>query len=275
MWKIVWSNLLLSLFLLIRRSSSQSCIKLHKRCMNRWNCQASLIQLLKIDCIDLFPTRSQGQAHCSEECRYSIGNFSTYDSLGKQLFTCPCGLDATCLTFRSRTYKCLHNKMKNGKIGCSEVRRNCKNDTKCSILMEEYLRICTHVISGTECTKECEKIQRQLFSLTVAKDLLSCECDGSLEEEKFCRGVRAHTLHLCTNSPMVTRTSTLDPKTEQKNSVIAEQNNSVTGEQKTNTKRVVGSCDTKHGCSRSIGLKANILLILFTFCRLILFIVAR
>lgn len=185
---------------LLDKIEQGNCFSLLKRCNSRYNCFAGMFNI-KLECNELLT--GEGKI-CTEGCRKAIERFSL-DPIGKYFHDCSCERDAECLTIKARTVKCLKSKMNSGKIGCAKFSRRCDNNTVCASIMERFYVKCTHLISGTECTKTCEKVQDVLYSNNITKGLLDCECSGTLTEENFCRGIRAHTFHLCKTSPLLKR----------------------------------------------------------------------
>ena len=176
-----------------------NCFHLFNKCNARYNCFASLINL-EFLCHSLL--NGEGGLGCTENCREAIKMLGT-DKHGKEFLTCDCDRDSECLTYQARASKCLHNRTMESKVGCATYSRQCKTDVGCDNIMERFYLKCTHLISGTECTQACEMVQEELYSNNITKGLLDCECSGTVREENFCRGITAHTLHLCKTSPMV------------------------------------------------------------------------
>ena len=180
-----------------------NCFTLFNKCNARYNCFASLVNL-KFLCHELL-TGEHGSG-CTQTCREAIKMVDD-DKDGKHFLTCDCDRDSECLTYQARASKCLQNRTSdNNKIGCANFSRQCQTDEGCNTVMEKFFIQCTHLISGTSCTPTCEIVQEELYTHNITKGLLDCECSGTVKEENFCRGITAHTLHLCKTSPMVKKT---------------------------------------------------------------------
>ena len=197
-----WSNVM-ALFVVSQFHSvsaeDNNCFELFNKCNARYNCFAALINL-KLFCHELLS--GENGNGCTQICRDSI-KLVDEDKYGKYFLTCNCDRDSECLTYQARASNCLHNRTNENKVGCATYSRHCKRDKTCNDIMEEFYLKCTHLISGTECTPACEIVQEKLYSHNITKGLLDCQCSGTVKEENFCRGVIAHTLHLCKTSPMV------------------------------------------------------------------------
>ena len=182
-------------------AEDDNCFMLFNKCNARHNCLAALLNLRLLCHELLFGENGSG---CTQSCKEAIKLVDT-DRYGKYFLSCNCDRDSECLTHQARASACLHNRTIGNKIGCSTYSRQCKDDRTCNNIMENFYLKCTHLISGTECTPACEMVQEELYSHNITKGLLDCECSGTVREENFCRGITAHTLHLCKTSPMVRR----------------------------------------------------------------------
>ena len=165
---------------------------------------------VKIECDGLLS--GEGKI-CTDSCWKAIEKFQA-DSIGKYFLDCSCERDAECLTYQARAKRCYKNQMIPKKIGCATFSRKCVNNTVCMSNMEKFYIKCTHLISGTECTQTCEKVQELVYSNNITKGLLNCECSGTVKEENFCRGIRAHTFYLCKTSPLLKKIEAKPPKGE-------------------------------------------------------------
>lgn len=232
-------------------AEDKNCVILFKKCNAKYNCFANLINL-KFFCHGLF-SGEDGDG-CTEGCKEAI-QMLTSDKNGKDFFTCDCNLDAECLTYQARASKCMNNRTVVDKVGCATFSRQCEDDVGCNEIMEKFYLKCTHLISGTECTPKCETVQEELYSHNITKGLLNCECSGTLKEENFCRGIAAHTLHLCKTSPMVR-------KEKEKQRQTLEGNEGNNSKSKLNTLANVTSKSIKLGSERAIV----ILLLILKIC---------
>ena len=190
-------------------AGSKDCFTLFSKCQSRYNCLAALINV-KLECPELL--FGEGRLGCTKRCKQALDLFGQ-NRLGKHFMDCACERDSECLTYQARAGKCVNNRMNDSLVGCATFSRKCENDSKCNDLMEDFYIKCNHLISGTECTRSCEIAQERLYSHNISIGLLNCECSGTVREENFCRGVRAHTFHLCKNSPLFR-------KKEEKNKIL-------------------------------------------------------
>ncbi len=140
---------------------------------------------------------------CPLTCVNAIKNL-TATPAGKEMETCQCDTDAACLTLKARLQRCLLSREENYTIfSCTEARKRCNKDKQCKIIQHSFLRRCTRLISGVECSRDCKDSQDELLNSELGKALNDCECDG--REEPYCRGIRANYEALCkgTRGPRV------------------------------------------------------------------------
>lgn len=140
---------------------------------------------------------------CPLTCVDAIKNL-TATAAGKEMETCHCHRDATCLTLKARLQRCLLISQGNYTIfSCTKARKRCNRSKECNQIQHSFLRRCTMLISGVECSRDCRDSQDELLSSELGKALNECECDG--REEPYCRGIRANYEALCkaTREPRV------------------------------------------------------------------------
>lgn len=186
-----------------------SCMTARKQCMADFtNCGIYLIRVFSGNrpCskhlgYDFETEQITGPADkvCPTFCSLAIYNLTSRPK-GKLLQSCECvNRDSICLTLKARMAKCVdlavNGPRNDTKPGCSEIRKLCSKDQQCDAAQQYFLRKCSRLISGVECSKDCKRAQKLLLSLPLGNGLNECECDGY--EEPHCRGIRAHQQALC------------------------------------------------------------------------------
>lgn len=201
MWKFLWlaNVLVLSQSVLVCEEAKRNCIKDYKKC------GAMLLKIFDGDVCksalgydDTWPNRISGPMAktCPPTCVSAILNL-TATVAGKQMETCDCGGDGTCLTIRARLQRCLLNTSQGNYtfVSCTAARKRCNKDERCKATQHSFLRRCTALIAGHECTQDCKNSQDELLGSVLGKALNDCECDGT--EEPYCRSIRANYEKLC------------------------------------------------------------------------------
>ena len=137
------------------------------------------------------------RGECTEKCKAVLRNFWS-SKTGVIMTRCSCQNDVSCTVLRSRYHSCLSGKVVSKKNSCVEAQRLCMENKICSKLFSNYFDVCKDLLFGAyECTKKCMKAEQKLFGYRIGKRLKTCTCDGTVEEEKFCRGVRLARRKLC------------------------------------------------------------------------------
>lgn len=183
------------------------CIQAKHDCVDDMKCAFAMYKLFKnMACMKSLGYDSQEQhitgpadKVCPKHCGILIYNLTSLDK-GKKLQTCKCiNRDSICLTLKARLAKCMdtvvHGVRNDTKPGCSKIREQCTLDKDCESAQQYFLRKCSRLISGVECSRDCKKAQKILLSSKLGRGLDECECDGI--EEPHCRGIRAHQKALC------------------------------------------------------------------------------
>lgn len=198
MWRLLW---LANLLVLSR--SDISCDDAMANCKNDiFGCGAMLNRIFNRDvCRSALGWRDNGirvdkmAKTCPLTCVNAIKNL-TATSKGKELKDCQCKTDAVCLTMKARLRRCVLSSEGNYTIfSCTEARKRCSKDNKCKATQTNFLKRCTHLISGVKCTRDCKDSQGELLDSELGKALNECECDGM--EEPYCRAIRANYEALC------------------------------------------------------------------------------
>lgn len=188
-------------------NSTIDCMTAKKECENDIQCAYAMLKVFKnMACsrslgYDINSEHITGPADkvCPTQCGILIYNLTSL-AKGKKLQSCECvNRDSICLTLKARLAKCMdtviHGVRNDTKPGCSTVRVQCSRDKDCNSAQQYFLRKCSQLISGVECSRECKKAQKVLLSSPLGRGLDECECDGF--EEPHCRGIRAHQKALC------------------------------------------------------------------------------
>lgn len=199
MWRFLW---LANLFLLSR--SDISCRKATDRCTRHFKCGLLLNQIFNTErcsrALGYDPKWNQingpMQKTCPLTCAQAIKNLTSLPQ-GKAMESCACDSDSVCLTIKARMQRCVRSSEGNYTImGCTEARKRCDKDRhNCFKTQQKFLKKCSALISGTNCTRECKDSQDELLNSELGKALNDCECDGW--EEYICRGIRANYEKLC------------------------------------------------------------------------------
>lgn len=200
MWRFLWlANVL------VLSQSVLLCEEAQKKCVRDFTkCGAMLLKIFNGDVCksalgydDDWPNGISGPMAktCPLTCVSAIINL-TATAAGKQMETCDCDRDASCLTIRARLQRCLLSSQGNYTfVSCTAARKRCNEDKRCKAIQQRFLRRCSSLISGVECTQDCKKSQDELLGSVLGKALNDCECDG--REELYCRGIRANYEALC------------------------------------------------------------------------------
>jgi growth arrest-specific protein 1 len=185
------------------------CMTARRQCATDLNlqCQRAMYKLFKdMACrkslgYDFSTGQVTGPADkvCPSFCAVAIYNLTSH-AKGKMLQSCECiNRDSICLTLKARLAKCMdtvvYGPRNDTKPGCTHIRQLCSKDRKCNAAQQYFLRKCSRLISGVECSVDCKWAQKVLLSLPLGSGLNECECDGY--EEPHCRGIRAHQQALC------------------------------------------------------------------------------
>ncbi|XP_029472918.1 growth arrest-specific protein 1 isoform X2 [Rhinatrema bivittatum] len=80
-------------------------------------------------------------------------------------------------------------------LGCTEARRRCERDLRCSLALAQYLRRCGKLFDGRRCTAECRAVIEDMLQVPRALLLRDCVCDGL--ERPICEAVKENMARLC------------------------------------------------------------------------------
>uniref|UniRef100_G1KPS1 Growth arrest specific 1 n=2 Tax=Anolis carolinensis TaxID=28377 RepID=G1KPS1_ANOCA len=82
-----------------------------------------------------------------------------------------------------------------GAIGCTEARRRCDWDGRCSLALGRYMAHCGKLFNGLRCTEECRAVIQDMLAVPKALLLNDCVCDGL--ERPICESVKENMARLC------------------------------------------------------------------------------
>lgn len=217
MWWLLW----LANLIVVSRSDI-SCKKAFYNCgRDLEGCGSALIKIFqRAECLDALglednemvgiQIRRPMAKTCPLTCVSAINNLTATKG-GKAMETCNCNRGSTCLTVKARLKRCVLSRTTNYTMfSCTQARIRCNNNKDCKRIQHSFLRRCTKLISGLECTKDCLVSQDELLNSDLGKALNECECDGL--EEPYCRGIRANYEELCVG-PRGPRNSDASPTT--------------------------------------------------------------
>ncbi|XP_035421189.1 growth arrest-specific protein 1 [Cygnus atratus] len=82
-----------------------------------------------------------------------------------------------------------------GVMGCTEARRRCDWDSRCSQALNRYMTYCGKLFNGLRCTAECRAVIEDMLAVPKAVLLNDCVCDGL--ERPICESVKENMARLC------------------------------------------------------------------------------
>uniref|UniRef100_A0A7M4ESF6 Growth arrest specific 1 n=2 Tax=Crocodylus porosus TaxID=8502 RepID=A0A7M4ESF6_CROPO len=80
-------------------------------------------------------------------------------------------------------------------MGCTEARRRCDWDSRCSLALSRYMAYCGKLFNGLRCTAECRAVIEDMLAVPKAVLLNDCVCDGL--ERPICESVKENMARLC------------------------------------------------------------------------------
>uniref|UniRef100_A0A8C8SEX5 Growth arrest specific 1 n=1 Tax=Pelusios castaneus TaxID=367368 RepID=A0A8C8SEX5_9SAUR len=80
-------------------------------------------------------------------------------------------------------------------MGCTEARRRCDWDTRCSAALGRYMTYCGKLFNGLRCTEECRAVIEDMLAVPKAVPLSDCVCDGL--ERPICESLKENMARLC------------------------------------------------------------------------------
>lgn len=141
---------------------------------------------------------------CPSKCVQAIKDLTSLPK-GKAVESCVCkDGDGVCLTIIARLKRCVNGSDKNDTVfSCTAARVRCNKDKNCQTNQYNFLKRCSQLISGVECSQDCKESQKELLGSKRGSALLECDCDG--REEPYCRGIRSNYENLCKPKTRKTR----------------------------------------------------------------------
>ncbi|XP_019333756.2 growth arrest-specific protein 1 [Alligator mississippiensis] len=123
---------------------------------------------------------------------------------GPALEDCDCAQDETCRATKRAIEPCLPRTGGpggpaagggGGVMGCTEARRRCDWDSRCSLALSRYMAYCGKLFNGLRCTAECRAVIEDMLAVPKAVLLNDCVCDGL--ERPICESVKENMARLC------------------------------------------------------------------------------
>ncbi|KAK9408252.1 growth arrest-specific protein 1 [Crotalus adamanteus] len=120
---------------------------------------------------------------------------------GPALEDCDCDQDEKCRATKRAIEPCLPRTSSGGSsaggvvIGCTEARRRCDWDSRCSVALSRYMTFCGKLFNGLRCTEECRAVIEDMLAVPKALLLNDCVCDGL--ERPICESVKENMARLC------------------------------------------------------------------------------
>ncbi|KAL8203359.1 UNVERIFIED_CONTAM: 1,3-beta-glucanosyltransferase gas1 [Gekko kuhli] len=119
---------------------------------------------------------------------------------GPALEDCDCNQDENCRATKRAIEPCLPRTGgagggAGGVIGCTEARRRCDWDTRCSTALGRYMAYCGKLFNGMRCTEQCRAVIEDMMAVPKALLLNDCVCDGL--ERPICESVKENMARLC------------------------------------------------------------------------------
>lgn len=112
---------------------------------------------------------------------------------GPALEDCDCDKDESCRATKRAIEPCLPRP--GGAIGCTEARRRCEWDSRCSAALSRYMAYCGKLFNGLRCTDDCRAVIADMMAVPKALLLNDCVCDGL--ERPICESVKENMASLC------------------------------------------------------------------------------
>lgn len=139
------------------------------------------------------------QRRCPSHCINAIIQLNSTKA-GPALEKCNCADDDMCKATKLAIEPCMPRTSgggaKRGEItGCTEARRMCAKDGRCSLSLSSYMRHCGQVFNGLSCSAECKRVVTEMMAVPKGQLLSDCVCDGI--DRPICESVKDSTLRLC------------------------------------------------------------------------------
>lgn len=218
MWRLLWlANLL------VFSRSELTCEKALEICTTEnLECLHMLMKVFSPECSSALGYSRKDklitgamQKTCPKTCVMAIQNL-TSSRWGKYIESCVCARgDGICMTLKARMKRCVRMNEENFTIdSCTAATNRCSHDKYCKRKQNSFLRRCSQLISGLNCTQDCKRAQEELLRFDLGKALNDCECDG--RNEHYCRAIYAYYEELCKGTRIIRNEPTPREKTDVK-----------------------------------------------------------
>ncbi|XP_033020135.1 growth arrest-specific protein 1 [Lacerta agilis] len=151
-----------------------------------------------------------GRRRCPSHCISALIQLN-HTRRGPALEDCDCDQDENCRATKRAIEPCLPRTSgggggggaggggggggAGGVIGCTEARRRCDWDSRCSTALSRYMTYCGKVFNGVRCTEDCRAVIEDMLAVPKALLLNDCVCDGL--ERPICESVKENMARLC------------------------------------------------------------------------------
>lgn len=142
---------------------------------------------------------SSNRRRCPSHCIQALIQLNQ-TRRGPALEDCDCNQDESCRATKRAIEPCLPRTGgagggAGGVIGCTEARRRCDWDARCSTALGRYMAFCGKLFNGMRCTEECRAVIEDMMAVPKALLLNDCVCDGL--ERPICESVKENMARLC------------------------------------------------------------------------------
>ncbi|KAM7166156.1 growth arrest-specific protein 1 [Macrochelys suwanniensis] len=151
---------------------------------------------------------SSSRRRCPSHCIAALIQLN-HTRRGPALEDCDCAQDETCWATKRAIEPCLPRTSGGagaggaaggaggggGVMGCTEARRRCDWDSRCSAALGRYMVSCGKLFNGLRCTEECRAVIEDMLAVPKAVPLNDCVCDGL--ERPICETMKENMARLC------------------------------------------------------------------------------
>ncbi|XP_075787911.1 growth arrest-specific protein 1 [Pelodiscus sinensis] len=147
---------------------------------------------------------SSSRRRCPSHCIAALIQLN-HTRRGPALEDCDCAQDETCWATKRAIEPCLPRTSGGaaggggggggGVMGCTEARRRCDWDSRCSAALGRYMAYCGKLFNGLRCTEECRAVIEDMLAVPKALPLNHCVCDGL--ERPICESMKENMARLC------------------------------------------------------------------------------
>uniref|UniRef100_A0ACB8ERF2 1,3-beta-glucanosyltransferase gas1 n=1 Tax=Sphaerodactylus townsendi TaxID=933632 RepID=A0ACB8ERF2_9SAUR len=142
---------------------------------------------------------SPNRRRCPSHCISALIQLN-HTRRGPALEDCDCDRDENCRATKRAIEPCLPRGAggggaSGGVMGCTEARRRCDWDSRCSSALSRYMAHCGKLFNGMRCTEQCRAVIEDMMAVPKALLLNDCVCDGL--ERPICESVKENMARLC------------------------------------------------------------------------------